>query len=51
MTYTAYLIRHAFAHWDRGDRLPIDLFAEMLGAGLDVQEIEYQYNMELNDGE
>jgi hypothetical protein len=49
MTYEAYLIRRAIGFWHVGSRLPLNLFAEMLAAGLDVEEIEYQYTERYND--
>jgi hypothetical protein len=39
-TYHEHLITRAQSHWAVGHRLPVDLFAEMLSAGLDVEELE-----------
>jgi hypothetical protein len=43
MTYTDSLISQAARYWNRGEYLPIDLFAEMLGMGLDVEALERNY--------
>jgi hypothetical protein len=40
MRYGEHLLARAMFFWDRGERLPIDLFSEMLSAGLDVDALE-----------
>jgi hypothetical protein len=38
-----FLLRRATAFWNRGQRLPLDLFYQLLGAGLDVEALEAQH--------
>lgn len=38
--YTESLLARADAHWSAGDVLPIDLFAEMVGEGINVEALE-----------
>lgn len=46
MTYSDHLIRKADTFWSQGQRLPIDLFAELIAAGLDVHTLELQHMKE-----
>lgn len=46
MTLIDWLIRRARKFWDIGDQIPIDLFAEMRSAGLDVNTLERRYRKE-----
>jgi hypothetical protein len=43
MTLSEHLLRRSQAYWDVGSPVPIDLFYEMLGAGLDVDALEKQH--------
>ena len=43
MTLIEWLIRRARKFWDHGKNIPMDLFAEMNSAGLDVQSLENKY--------
>lgn len=40
---TEHLITKARMYWESGHAIPLDLFAEMNEAGLDVQALETQY--------
>lgn len=46
MTYTEHLIQKAEGFWADNGRLPINLFYDMLEAGLDVETIERKYKEE-----
>jgi hypothetical protein len=46
MTLSDFLVRQARAFWDRGERLPLDLFAQLNSAGLDVDALERTYMKE-----
>lgn len=46
MTLVEWLIRRARHYWDKGQQIPVNLFAEMIGAGLDVEALERQYLVE-----
>jgi hypothetical protein len=43
VTHRDFLICRARPYWERGHSLPLDLFAEMVSAGLDVVSLEEQY--------
>jgi hypothetical protein len=43
MTLTEHLLRRSQVYWDVGSPVPIDLFYEMLAAGLDVDALEKQH--------
>lgn len=43
MSYHDHLIHRASLHWAAGNSLPIDLFSEMLSAGLDVEALEAKH--------
>lgn len=43
MDIADHLIARAMPHWERGDTLPLDLFAEMVSEGLDVDALERQH--------
>lgn len=43
---TERLIDRAMAYWDVGACIPLDLFADMLGAGLDVETLETKHMQE-----
>lgn len=49
MTHSDYITRRIDAHLNRGERIPIDLFYEALGAGLDVDAIERRHNAQQKD--
>lgn len=40
---TASLMRQAHEHWNRGEPVPLDLFAQMAREGLDVPALEARY--------
>lgn len=40
---TASLLRQAHEYWDRGEPVPLDLFATMAQEGLDVQGLEARH--------
>lgn len=40
MTHADFLIHQATRYWNRGEHLPIDLFAQLIAAGLDVDALE-----------
>jgi hypothetical protein len=46
MNLQDHLLRRAQAFWDRGQQLPLDLFYQLLGAGLDVEALEAQHMKE-----
>lgn len=46
MDYDSPTFSKAMTYWENGEPLPLDLFAELLAEGYDVQELEAQY---LND--
>jgi phage-related baseplate assembly protein len=46
MTESEFLIRQAQAYWSQGQRLPLDLFANLISAGLDVDALERRYMKE-----
>lgn len=46
MNANEYLLRQARPFWDRGEPLPIDLFARLLSAGLDVEALERKHMKE-----
>jgi hypothetical protein len=46
MNAREHLLRRATAFWNRGQRLPLDLFYQLLGAGLDVEALEAQHMKE-----
>lgn len=50
MTYSEHLLRKASSHWDKHEPLPIDLFYEMLGQGLDVETLERQHKEDQHNG-
>ena len=53
MTPQEHLLYRAHYYWDHDLPLPLDLFYEMLGAGIDVAEEERVYNLNMeqfNDG-
>lgn len=41
--YLDNLLRRATKHWQEGNPVPMDLAAEMLEAGLDVETLERKY--------
>lgn len=43
MTYAENLVRRIEAHLENGAAIPADLFFEALGAGLDVDAIERNF--------
>lgn len=43
MSASEYLIRQARNYWEKGERLPLDLFARFISAGLDVDALERKY--------
>lgn len=43
MTLSEWLIKRARRYWVVGAQLPLDLFYEMLSAGLDVSALEEQF--------
>lgn len=40
MNQSEWLIARATQYWDLGQQLPLDLFSELLSAGLDVEALE-----------
>lgn len=46
MNAYAYLLRRASVFWNCGQHLPLDLFYQMLGAGLDVDALERKHMKE-----
>ena len=43
LDYKTYLSNRAHRHLEAGQEIPDDLFMEMIGAGIDVVQIEKQY--------
>ncbi len=43
MTLIDWLVYRAQHYWERGNQIPLDLFAEMQAEGLDVVSLERQY--------
>jgi hypothetical protein len=43
MKYHDWLLRRANRYWRKGESLPLDLFMELVGAGLDVEALEKQH--------
>jgi hypothetical protein len=43
ITLLDHLKRRAELHWRNYEPLPLDLFADMLNAGLDVDQMEREY--------
>jgi len=43
MNANEFLLRKAERYWNRGLPLPIDLFAQLLSAGLDVEALERKH--------
>ena len=43
MTHAEFLTRQARRYWSRGERLPIDLFAQLISVGIDVGTLERRY--------
>ena len=43
LDYKAWLTQRAHGHLESGQEIPDDLFMEMVGAGIDVVQIEKQY--------
>jgi len=37
------LVRRARGFWERNEQLPLDLFAEMVELGVDVETLEQRY--------
>ncbi len=37
------LVRKARGYWERNEHLPLDLFAELVGLGVDVETLEQRY--------
>lgn len=48
--YQDTLIREARDMWERGFRIPVDLFSKMTQAGLDVQALEFKFFKEVQHG-
>lgn len=46
MTHPEFLLRQAEDYWNNGHHLPIDLFARMISAGLDVDALERKHMKE-----
>ena len=44
--YTENLLDKGMAYWSQGESVPIDLFTEMISAGLDVEVLEQQLKQE-----
>lgn len=40
MTHHEWLIQKASVFWNQGQQLPLDLFYQLIGAGLDVAALE-----------
>ena len=45
--YIETLMATAQEYWDAGQSVPLDLFAEMMAAGLDVETLEAKHKKEL----
>lgn len=43
VTLIDWLVYRAQHYWERGNQIPLDLFAEMQAEGLDVVSLERQY--------
>lgn len=46
MRYREHLMLRASIHWEAGNPLPTDLFAEMLSEGMDVEALEAKHKQE-----
>lgn len=46
MTIQDHLVSRARSHWGNGNPIPLDLFYEMLGAGIDVDAEEKVFHNE-----
>lgn len=44
--YLDALLDRADAFWTRGEPLPIDLYADLLAAGIDVETLEHRQRKE-----
>jgi hypothetical protein len=43
MTHQEWLIQRARTYWENDENLPLDLFAEMNSAGINVEEAENEF--------
>ena len=50
-TYAEWLEQRAATYWDRGEHVPLDLFYEMLGSGLDVEALESNHTTKMIEEE
>ncbi len=48
MTYQEWLVQRAISYWENDENLPLDLFAEMVSAWIDVdaEENNFAFNNE-----
>ena len=44
--YTENLLDKGMSYWSQGQSVPLDLFTEMVSAGLDVEALEQQLKRE-----
>jgi hypothetical protein len=43
MTAAERALRRAHLYWDAGSALPVDLFYELVGLGMDVETLEHKH--------